>query len=181
MASPVSISAAAEPVHHRDQRDRRLRSLPTRNATNAVLTTNMLGFLPWITACATAPPSVRQMVHATVAAAAAVSAATPALSASRHWLRTRMTSTRIANRKQPMPAATAASDDSQRGMCCSQCETSFDSSVLPSGRARIEPITTTTTVSERTANSRSAGRRTRIGSGESRGGDVTSLAGCPTA
>ena len=176
MASPVSSRAAAAPMQRRNQRERRARSLPTRNATNADSITKYRGFLPWITACATEPFCTRQMIHTAIAAAAAVSAAAPAFSASRHTLRTRTKRTRPANRKQPMPTPTAASEDSQRGMCSSARETSLESSVLPSGRARIEPTTTRTTASDSTPNSRSVGRRTRSSPGETRGGEVTSRA-----
>ena len=101
------------------------------------------------------------MIHVTIAVAAAAAAAAAALRASRHWLRTRTNRIETENRKQPTPAVTEAKDDSQRGMCSSQCETSSATSVLPSGSARIEPITTASTASDRTANSRSRGRRTR--------------------
>ena len=78
MASPVSSRAAAAPMQRRNQRERRARSLPTRNATNAESITKYKGFLPWITACATEPFCTRQMIHTAIAAAAAVSAAAPA-------------------------------------------------------------------------------------------------------
>src|ERR1700726_435699 len=46
-------------------------------------------------------------------------------------------------------------------MCSSHPETSSATSVLPRGRARMEPSTTATTTNAKTASSRSAGRRTR--------------------
>jgi hypothetical protein len=83
-ASPVINNAAPDRGHQCDQRERLARSVPTANATNAVSTTNIEGLLWCSTACSTAPPSTRQTIDATMAAAAPVSPAAAAFRTSRH-------------------------------------------------------------------------------------------------
>jgi hypothetical protein len=83
-ASPLSSRAAPERGHQRDQCERRARSVPTTNATNAVSTTKIEGLLPCSTACSTAPCSVRQTAVAMMAATAPADPAAAAFRASRH-------------------------------------------------------------------------------------------------
>ncbi len=83
-ASPLSSRAAPERGHQRDQCERRARSVPTTNATNAVSTTNSEGLPPCSTECSTAPCPTRQTADAMMAAAAPASPAATAFRASRH-------------------------------------------------------------------------------------------------
>ena len=175
-ASPLSSSAAPDHAHQRDQRERRARSVPTTNATNAVSTTNIEGLLPCSTACSIAPCPARQTIDAMMAAAAPASPATAAFRASRHCLRTSTTSATMARTKQATPATTAAAGGSQRGMCRTPRDTSSATSPLPRGSAEIEPSVAATTRKEKTASSRSAGRRTRSVPAGPRGGRTLSRA-----
>ncbi len=160
-ASPVRRRAAPDRTHQRDQRERLTRSLPIRKARNAVSMTSVVGFLPCITARATVPCSPCQMLAAATAPAAAATAATAALRALRASLLKRVNSATTTNASAPMVAATDEASDSQRGMCTSHRETSFETSVLPMGSSRMRPRVITTTPSANSERSRSAGRRTR--------------------
>ena len=160
-ASPLSSSAAPDHAHQRFQRERRARSVPTTNATNAVSTTNIEGLLPCSTACSIAPCPARQTTDAMMAVAAPASPAAAAFRASRHCLRTSTTSATMARTKQATPATTAAAGGSQLGMCRTPRDTSSATSVLPRGSAPMEPSVAATIRKEKIASSRSAGRRTR--------------------
>lgn len=144
-ASPLTSSAAPARGHQRDQCERRVRSVPTANATSAVSATNVEGLLPCSTACSTAPCCVRQMTTVIVAAPAPASPAAMAFLALRQSERSSTTSAMIDRTKQATPETTAAADDSQRGMYDIQLDTSSATSRLPAGRVLIEPTITTTT------------------------------------
>ena len=108
-ASPDSSSAAPAHGHHRDQCERRDRSVPTTNATNAVSTTNVAGLLPCRIACCSAACSARQTADATMAVAAPARPAVAAFRTSRQWLlRASTTRAATARAKQATPAPTAA-------------------------------------------------------------------------
>src|ERR1700678_1413218 len=63
-------------------------------------------------------------------------------------------------------------------MCSSHPETSSAASVLPRGRARMEPSTKATTTNAKTASSRSAGRRTRSAPMRPRAGGTRTGTAC---
>ena len=160
-ASPLSSSAAPDHAHQRDQRERRARSVPTTNATNAVSTTNIEGLLPCSTACSIAPCPARQTTDAMMAVAAPASPAAAAFRASRHCLRTSTTSATTARTKQATPRTTSAAGGSQLGMCRTPRDTSSATRCCRGEAPRMEPSVAATTRKEKTASSRSAGRRTR--------------------
>ena len=102
--------------HQRDQCERRVRSVPTTNATYAVSTTKIEGLLPCSTARSTAPFSARHAADAATAAAAPASPAAAALRASRQSRRMSTTRAMTARTNQATPDTTSAPNDSQPGM-----------------------------------------------------------------